>query len=111
MSLYKEWHDFVRYNLADKVQSEAQRLDVSKAVVGIGTTKATDEQRRRNFSELTRCGLIVHQEDMVGLDDEFEAMEVNAVGHVFIWTKQFVYGLTRDGDTERFWAFPRNPPV
>ncbi len=108
MTIFREWHDLRQYRDSEKITTEAQRLDVSQAIRSKANT--TRETKKYSQEQVEQYGVVKLIEDFVYSDDEFEAMEVNAMGHVTIWTKKYVYGIIRDGQTERFRAFPRNPP-
>lgn len=108
MTLYREWRDLRHFRDPDRITTEAQRLDISQAIRF--RTNSPSELKQIPHEQVEQYGVVRLKEDFVYSDDEFEAMEVNAIGHVTIWTKKYVYGIIRDGQTERFRAFPRNPP-
>ncbi len=108
MTLYREWHDLLHYRDSEKITTEAQRLDISQAIRF--ETNSAREYLQYAEGEIEHRGVVVPETNFVASDDEFEAMEINAIGHVTIWTRDYVFGIIRDGNAERFRGFPRHPP-
>jgi hypothetical protein len=98
MSVYRTWHDFVRYARdPGRVTSKAQRLDVSvvtpleeaQPVLGVG---------------------VVRRHDIEPLWGTFEATDVTPGGDVTVWTDQYVHVLRRT-KLERLRCAPRAPSI
>lgn len=89
MNLSYEWKDFIVFPLdPDRVLTRDARFDLSLTSAG---AKA------------------VSKEMVVRPGDEFEAIRVDEVGNVSIWTKNLAWTLLRDHGTERLTSIPRYP--
>jgi hypothetical protein len=55
-------------------------------------------------------GFVVAGEELVGLGDRFQAMEVDRYGDVTIWGVHHVYRLQRWYGIEKLIFLPRHPP-
>lgn len=105
--LYKEWIDFVVYpSDADKVETREQRLDTQNAVPEI--------ERYENPELAKENGFIVNWNDYVCTHDgdKFEAMWIDDMGNVTIWTEKRVWLLHRRIDSKEQMVYvPRNPDL
>ena len=107
---FNEWQDFVRYpKNANKVTSRSDRLDTSRAFY-----PEADGQYSQEFFSSSDNGAVVQIEDILWDDDEFEAMEIDDLGHVLIWTRDRVWFFARqgkEGTVEKLIFLQRNPPA
>ncbi len=101
--LYKEWIDFVIYpSNTDKVKTREGRLNTKGAV----TELENDGELGKKF------GLILSWSDYAFKDDIFEAMWIDELGNVTIWTVKRVWSLHRRMDgKEKMIYVPRNPDL
>ncbi len=107
---FTKWQDFIRYpKNANKVGSRSDRLDIS-----CGFYPEADGQHSEEFFSSSDNGAVVRIEDILWDDDVFEAMEIDDLGHVLIWTRDRVWFLQRQGrdlTVEKLIFLPRHPPV
>ncbi len=82
MTLYKNWHNFILYANTDRVNTEGQRLNTSRAI----RFKPHNASELLLYSdeEMAQRGVLQIKEDFVEYDDEFEAIQINPTGHVTI---------------------------
>lgn len=103
MTVYHEWVDFVIYpDNPRRVTSREARLMTSNAIV---VTHSSQLPKAREQGARAQLSNILFD------DDEFEAMEINDYGEVFIWTKRRVWKLFRLYEYEKLIFFPRHPPT
>jgi hypothetical protein len=104
---FKEWKEFVVYPVdSSRVKSREQRLDIANASrIGI------DGRYPAGKSSEMGCVIPLTQIEREG--DVFECMEVADYGHVYIWTRDKVWFLAREGNygrIEKLRYVPRHPP-
>ena len=87
MNLSLTWRDFVLFSFdPDRVQTREARFD------------------------LTAVGAqVVGQEIVVWPGDAFDAMRVDELGNVSIWTKKRAWFLRREHGIEKLLSIPRDP--
>lgn len=90
--LDKEWKDFVIFPKdPERINSRDARLDLS----------------------LVSCGTqVIRRDQIVQSGDAFEAMRIDAFGHVMFWTQKTVGAIRRwsGPGVERLLVVPRHPP-
>jgi hypothetical protein len=105
--LYKEWIDFVIYpSDSNRVKTREERLDTQNAIPEI--------ERYGNPELAKKVGFIVNWNDYVFTydNDKFEAMWIDDIGNVTIWTEKRVWSLHRRIDgKEKIIYVPRNPDL
>jgi hypothetical protein len=108
---FKEWKEFVTYpGDPTHVKSREQRLDTSK-----GFRVGADGSYPPEMSQCPAAqrAAVIPLSMIVLEGDEFECMEVSDYGHVFIWTQEKVWFITREGNDwqiEKLRYVPRHPP-
>jgi hypothetical protein len=105
--LYKEWIDFVVYpSDTDRVETREQRLDTQNAIPEI--------ERYYDPELAKKVGFIVNWNDYAFNydNDRFEAMWIDDMGNVTIWTEKRIWSLHRRMDgKEKMTYVPRNPDL
>jgi len=103
--LYKEWIDFVVYpSDANKVKTREERIFTERAL--------SQDERFENPETAKQNGFIVGWKDYDFNDDVFEAMWIDDMGNVTIWTEKRVWSLHRRIDgKEKMTYVPRNPDL
>src|SRR5262245_50084892 len=109
--LFNEWKEFVTYpSYSTQVKSREQRLDTSK-----GFRLGADGHYPSEMSSVppAKRACVIALSTIVRGADEFECMEVSDYGDVFIWTREKVWFITREGNDwqiEKLRFVPRHPP-
>jgi len=100
--LYKEWINFVVYpSDANRVKNREERLSTQDSLSVI--------ESRENPELAKKIGFIVNWNDYDFKDDVFEAMWIDEIGNVIIWTEKRVWSLHRRIDgKEKMTYLPRN---
>lgn len=103
--LYKEWIDFVVYpSDANKVKTREERIFTENAL--------SQNERFENPETAKQNSFVVSWKDYDFNDDVFEAMFIDDVGNVTIWTEKRVWSLHRRIDgKEKMTYVPRNPDL
>jgi hypothetical protein len=108
LMFFKEWQDFVTYPLdPERVRTSAARLDTSVAF-----HRGPDGRYPKDYKPSK--GAVIDRDVVVKGDDVFEGMCVDNLGHMQIWTRQYIWLLVRDGKSggiEKLRRWSRHPPI
>lgn len=103
--LYKKWIDFVVFpSDSNKIKTREDRLK---------TENSLSQNEKIKTPELAKeVGYFVSWNDYDFRHEEFEAMWIDEIGNVIIWTDKKVWSLHRRLDgKEKMIYFPRNPDM
>ena len=103
--LYKEWTDFVVFpSDSSKVETREDRLRTENAL--------SQNERFENPELAKKVGYIVSWNDYDFKEDVFEAMWIDEIGNVIIWTDKRIWSLHRRIDgKEKMTYLPRHPDL
>jgi hypothetical protein len=101
--LYKKWINFIVFpSDTNKVKTREDRLNTKNAL--------TQAEKFENTELAKKLGYIVSWDDYNFKDDDFEAIWIDDIGNVIIWTDKRIWSLHRRIDgKEKMFYLPRNP--
>ena len=103
--LYKKWVDFIVFpSDSNKVKTREDRLRIENAL--------TQNERIENPEFAKKVGYVVCWKDYDFKDEVFDAMWIDEIGNVIIWTDKKVWSLHHRIDgKEKMTYLPRNPDL
>jgi hypothetical protein len=103
--LYKKWIDFIVFpSDTNKVKTREDRLNTKNAL--------TQNERFENPELAKKLGYIVDWDGFEFKDDDFEAIWIDDIGNVIIWTDKRIWTLYQRIDGKEGMIYlPRNPDL